>query len=439
MKYRGWPEENGHFECNAQATRQFLIKHPFIRLKTLRRFAAQIENMNPKFVNRIAKEVEDIRAAGLYKKERIIESPQGAEILSAGKQVLNFCANNYLGLSSHPRVIAAAHRAIDSRGFGMSSVRFICGTQDIHKELEKKISQFLGTEDTILYAAAFDANGGVFEPLFNEEDAIISDALNHASIIDGVRLCKAQRFRYEHNNMADLEVKLKEAAGARSRIIVTDGSFSMDGTIAQLDRIVELAEKYDAVIMIDECHSSGFLGKTGRGTHEYRGVMGKIDIITGTLGKALGGASGGFTSGSKDVIEMLRQKSRPYLFSNTLAPSIVGASIAVLDMLTETTELRDKLEYNTKYFRNKMTEAGFDIKPGDHPIVPIMLYDAVLAQKFATRLLEEGIYVIGFFFPVVPKGQARIRVQLSAAHEQEHLEKAVAAFTKVGRELGVVK
>ena len=395
--------------------------------------------MNPKFVNRIAKEVEDIRAAGLYKKERIIESPQGAEILSAGKQVLNFCANNYLGLSSHPRVLAAAHRAIDSRGFGMSSVRFICGTQDIHKELEEKISQFLGTEDTILYAAAFDANGGVFEPLFNEEDAIISDALNHASIIDGVRLCKAQRFRYEHNNMADLEVKLKEAAGARSRIIVTDGSFSMDGTIAQLDRIVELAEKYDAVIMIDECHSSGFLGKTGRGTHEYRGVMGKIDIITGTLGKALGGASGGFTSGSKEVIEMLRQKSRPYLFSNTLAPSIVGASIAVLDMLTETTELRDKLEYNTKYFRSKMTEAGFDIKPGDHPIVPIMLYDAVLAQKFATRLLEEGIYVIGFFFPVVPKGQARIRVQLSAAHEQEHLEKAVAAFTKVGRELGVVK
>lgn len=395
--------------------------------------------MNPKFVNRIAKEVEDIRAAGLYKKERIIESPQGAEILSAGKQVLNFCANNYLGLSSHPRVIAAAHRAIDSRGFGMSSVRFICGTQDIHKELEEKISRFLGTEDTILYAAAFDANGGVFEPLFNEEDAIISDALNHASIIDGVRLCKAQRFRYEHNNMADLEVKLKEAAGARSRIIVTDGSFSMDGTIAQLDRIVELAEKYDAVIVIDECHSSGFLGKTGRGTHEYRGVMGKIDIITGTLGKALGGASGGFTSGSKEVIEMLRQKSRPYLFSNTLAPSIVGASIAVLDMLTETTELRDKLEYNTKYFRSKMTEAGFDIKPGDHPIVPIMLYDAVLAQKFATRLLEEGIYVIGFFFPVVPKGQARIRVQLSAAHEQEHLEKAVAAFTKVGRELGVVK
>lgn len=321
----------------------------------------------------------------------------------------------------------------------MSSVRFICGTQDIHKELEEKISRFLGTEDTILYAAAFDANGGVFEPLFNEQDAIISDALNHASIIDGVRLCKAQRFRYEHNDMNDLEVKLKEAAGCRSRIIVTDGSFSMDGTIARLDEIVKLAEQYDACIMIDECHSSGFLGKTGRGTHEYRGVMGKIDIITGTLGKALGGASGGFTSGSKAVIDMLRQKSRPYLFSNTLAPSIVGASIAVLDMLTETTELRDKLEFNTKYFRSKMTEAGFDIKPGDHPIVPIMLYDAVLAQTMAAKLLEEGIYVIGFFFPVVAKGQARIRVQLSAAHEQAHLDKAIAGFTKIGKELGVLK
>ena len=395
--------------------------------------------MNSKFVQRIAKEVEEIKASGLYKVERVIESPQGAEIISGGKKVLNFCANNYLGLSSHPKVIEAAHKAIDSHGYGMSSVRFICGTQDIHKELEEKISKFLGTEDTILYAAAFDANGGVFEPLFNDEDAIISDALNHASIIDGVRLCKAQRFRYEHNNMDDLETKLKEAAGCRSRIIVTDGSFSMDGTIAQLDKIVALAEKYDAVIMIDECHSSGFLGKTGRGTHEYRGVMGKIDIITGTLGKALGGASGGFTSGSKEVIDMLRQKSRPYLFSNTLAPSIVGASIAVLDMLTETTELRDKLEFNTKYFREKMTAAGFDIRQGDHPIVPIMLYDAVLAQKFAARLLEEGIYVIGFFFPVVPKGQARIRVQLSAAHEQAHLDKAIAAFTKVGKELGVLK
>ncbi len=395
--------------------------------------------MNQGIVDRLQVELNEIREAGLFKTERIIESTQGPEIVVGGKKVLNFCANNYLGLSSHPRVIEAAHQAIEQRGFGMSSVRFICGTQDIHKELEEKISQFLGTEDTILYAAAFDANGGVFEPLFNEQDAIISDALNHASIIDGVRLCKAQRFRYEHNNMADLEVKLKEAAGCRSRIIVTDGSFSMDGTIAQLDKIVELAERFDAIVMIDECHSSGFLGKTGRGTHEYRGVMGKIDIITGTLGKALGGASGGFTSGSKEVIEILRQRSRPYLFSNTLAPSIVGASIAVLDMLTETTDLRDKLEGNTIYFRQKMTEAGFDIKPGDHPIVPIMLYDAVLAQTMAARLLEEGIYVIGFFYPVVAKGQARIRVQLSAAHEQEQLERAIAAFVKVGKELGVVK
>jgi glycine C-acetyltransferase len=395
--------------------------------------------MNQGIVDRLQVELNEIREAGLFKTERIIESAQGPEIVVGGKKVLNFCANNYLGLSSHPRVIEAAHQAIEQRGFGMSSVRFICGTQDIHKELEEKISQFLGTEDTILYAAAFDANGGVFEPLFNEQDAIISDALNHASIIDGVRLCKAQRFRYEHNNMADLEVKLKEAAGCRSRIIVTDGSFSMDGTIAQLDKIVELAERFDAIVMIDECHSSGFLGKTGRGTHEYRGVMGKIDVITGTLGKALGGASGGFTSGSKEVIEILRQRSRPYLFSNTLAPSIVGASIAVLDMLTETTDLRDKLEGNTIYFRKKMTEAGFDIKPGDHPIVPIMLYDAVLAQTMAARLLEEGIYVIGFFYPVVAKGKARIRVQLSAAHEQEQLERAIAAFVKVGKELGVVK
>ncbi len=395
--------------------------------------------MNENLVSRIAAELEEIKANGLFKTERIIESAQGPEIMVNGKIVLNFCANNYLGLSSHPKVIEAAKKYVDLRGFGMSSVRFICGTQDIHKELEAKISKFLGTEDTILYAAAFDANGGVFEPLFNEQDAIISDALNHASIIDGVRLCKAQRYRYEHNNMEDLEAKLKEAAGARSRIIVTDGSFSMDGTIAQLDKIVALAEKYDAVIMVDECHSSGFLGKTGRGTHEYRGVMGKIDIITGTLGKALGGASGGFTSGRKEIIEMLRQRSRPYLFSNTLAPSIVGASIAVMDLLSETTELRDQLESNTKYFRTKMTEAGFDIKPGDHPIVPIMLYDAVIAQTFAAKLLEEGIYVIGFFFPVVPKGQARIRVQLSAAHEQQHLDKAIAAFTKVGKELGVLK
>jgi glycine C-acetyltransferase len=395
--------------------------------------------MNEKLVERIRQEVEEIKQSGLYKTERIIESAQGAEIKVNGRIVLNFCANNYLGLSSHPKVIAAAKKYIDHRGYGMSSVRFICGTQDIHKELEAKISKFLGTEDTILYAAAFDANGGVFEPLFNEQDAIISDALNHASIIDGVRLCKAQRYRYEHNNMDDLEAKLKESAHLRSRVIVTDGSFSMDGTIAQLDKIVALAEKYDAAIMIDECHSSGFLGKTGRGTHEYRGVMGKIDIITGTLGKALGGASGGFTSGRKEVIDMLRQKSRPYLFSNTLAPSIVGASIAVLDMLSETTELRDKLEYNTKYFRSKMTEAGFDIKPGEHPIVPIMLYDAVVAQDFAAKLLAEGIYVIGFFFPVVPKGQARIRVQLSAAHDQQHLDKAIAAFTKIGKELGVIK
>jgi glycine C-acetyltransferase len=395
--------------------------------------------MNEKLVQRISKEVEEIKTSGLYKTERIIASPQGAEIIVGGKTVLNFCANNYLGLSSHPKVIAAAQAAIDSRGYGMSSVRFICGTQDIHKELEEKISTFLGTEDTILYAAAFDANGGVFEPLFGEEDAIISDALNHASIIDGVRLCKAQRFRYEHNNMGDLEAKLKEAEHLRSRIIVTDGSFSMDGTIAQLDKICDLADKYDAAVMIDECHSSGFLGKTGRGTHEYRGVVGRIDIITGTLGKALGGASGGFTSGRKAVIDMLRQKSRPYLFSNTLAPSIVGASIAVLDMLTETTELKDKLEFNTKYFRNRMTEAGFDIKQGDHPIVPIMLYDAVLAQNFAAKLLDEGIYVIGFFFPVVAKGQARIRVQLSAAHEKHHLDKAIAAFTKTGKELKVLK
>jgi glycine C-acetyltransferase len=394
--------------------------------------------MNEKLVQRIAQEIEEIKNAGLYKTERIIESAQEAEIVVGGKNVLNFCANNYLGLSSHPKVIEAAHRAIDQRGYGMSSVRFICGTQDIHKQLEKKLSDFLGTEDTILYAAAFDANGGVFEPLFQEQDAIISDALNHASIIDGIRLCKAQRFRYEHNNMQDLEVKLKEAASCRSRIIVTDGSFSMDGTIAQLDKIVALAEQYDAAVLIDECHSSGFLGRTGRGTHEYRGVMGKIDIITGTLGKALGGASGGFTSGRKEIIDMLRQKSRPYLFSNTLAPSIVGASIAVLDMLTETTELRDRLEFNTKYFRTKMTEAGFDIKPGDHPIVPIMLYDAVLAQKMAARLLEEGIYVIGFFYPVVAKGQARIRVQLSAAHQQEHLDKAITAFIKIGKELGVL-
>jgi glycine C-acetyltransferase len=395
--------------------------------------------MNATFAKRIAAELEEIKASGLFKSERIISSAQGAEILVNGKKVLNFCANNYLGLSSHPKVVAAAKQAIDYRGYGMSSVRFICGTQDIHKELEQKIAAFLGTEDTILYAAAFDANGGVFEPLFGEQDAIISDELNHASIIDGVRLCKAQRFRYKHNTMPDLETQLQAAQGARSRIIVTDGSFSMDGTIAQLDKICDLADRYDAIVMIDESHSSGFLGKTGRGTHEHCGVMGRIDIITGTLGKALGGASGGFTSGKKEIIEMLRQRSRPYLFSNSLAPSITGASIAVLDMLSETTELRDKLEYNTNYFRTNMKAAGFDIRAGQHPIVPIMLYDAVVAQNFAAKLLDEDIYVIGFFFPVVAKGQARIRVQLSAAHEQQHLDKAIAAFTKIGKELGVLK
>lgn len=388
----------------------------------------------------LQKELNDIKEAGLYKKERIISSPQGADItLSDGSKVINFCANNYLGLSSHPKVIEAAKKAIDSHGFGMSSVRFICGTQDIHKTLEDKISAFLGTEDTILYAAAFDANGGVFEPLFNEEDAIISDSLNHASIIDGVRLCKAQRFRYNNNDMQNLEEILIETQSLRHRIIVTDGVFSMDGSIANLSKIVELSEKYNTLIMIDECHASGFMGKTGRGTHEHCGVMGKIDIITGTLGKALGGASGGFTSGRKEIIEMLRQRSRPYLFSNTVAPSIVGASIAVFDMLSETTELRDKLEANTAFFRSEMTKAGFDIKPGVHPICPIMLYDAKLSQDFAELLLAEGIYVIGFYYPVVAKGQARIRVQISAAHERHHLEKAIAAFTKVGKQLGVIK
>jgi glycine C-acetyltransferase len=384
-------------------------------------------------------ELNEIREAGLFKEERIISTQQAADIVANGKEVINFCANNYLGLSSHPKVIKAAHDAIDTHGYGMSSVRFICGTQDIHKQLEQKISSFLGTEDTILYAAAFDANGGVFEPLFNEQDAIISDELNHASIIDGVRLCKAQRYRYKHNDMADLEEKLKETQSLRHRIIVTDGVFSMDGTIAQLDKICDLADKYSALVMIDECHASGFMGKTGRGTHEYKNVMGRIDIITGTLGKALGGAMGGFTSAKKEIVEMLRQRSRPYLFSNSLAPSIVGASIAVLDMLSETTALRDKLWENTVYFRAKITEAGFDIKPGEHPIVPIMLYEARIAQEFATRLLEEGIYVIGFFYPVVAKGNARIRVQISAAHDRHHLDKAIAAFAKVGKDLGVLK
>ena len=388
----------------------------------------------------LEQELAEIEKAGLYKSERVITTPQGAVIkVQGGKEVINFCANNYLGLSSHPKVTKAAKEAIDTHGYGMSSVRFICGTQDIHKALEQKISTFLGTEDTILYAAAFDANGGVFEPLFNEQDAIISDALNHASIIDGVRLCKAQRYRYNHDDMTDLERNLKETQHLRHRIIVTDGAFSMDGTIAQLDKICDLADKYQALVMVDECHCSGFLGKTGRGTHEHHGVMGRVDIITGTLGKALGGASGGFTSGPKEVINMLRQRSRPYLFSNTLAPSIVGGSIAVLDMLSETTELRDKLEKNTTYFRKKMIEAGFDIKLGVHPIVPIMLYDAKLAQDFASKLLDEGIYVIGFYYPVVPQGKARIRVQISAAHEQEHLDQAISAFTRVGKVLGVLK
>lgn len=387
----------------------------------------------------LAAEIENIQEAGLFKSERIITSSQSAEIrLDSGQTVLNFCANNYLGLSAHPKVIEAAKKTIDTHGFGLSSVRFICGTQDIHKILEKKISDFLGMEDTILYAAAFDANGGVFEPLLGPESAIVSDSLNHASIIDGVRLCKAQRFRYQHNDMDDLEVKLKEASTASQRIIVTDGVFSMDGTIAQLDKICDLADKYQALVMSDECHATGFIGKTGRGVHEYRNVMDRIDIITGTLGKALGGASGGFTSGKKEIIDLLRQRSRPYLFSNTLAPAIVGASIAVLDLLTESTSLRDKLEENTKYFRSEMTGAGFDIKPGDHPIVPIMLYDAVLSQQFASRLLEEGIYVIGFYYPVVPKGQARIRVQVSAVHEKVHLDKAIKAFTKIGKDLGVI-
>lgn len=389
----------------------------------------------------LLRELESIRSAGLYKSERVITTPQGAVIRTQGKEVINFCANNYLGLSSHPRVIAAAKRTIDTHGYGMSSVRFICGTQDIHKELETRIAEFLGMEDAILYAAAFDANGGVFEPLLGAEDAIISDELNHASIIDGVRLCKAKRYRYRHNDMDDLRRQLTEAreSGAKQILIVTDGAFSMDGTIAQLDKICDLADEFEALVMTDESHATGFIGKTGRGVHEYHGVIDRVDIVTGTLGKALGGASGGFTAARKEIVEILRQRSRPYLFSNTLAPSIAGASIEVFNMLSETTELRDKLEQNTRYFREKMTRAGFDIKPGEHPIVPIMLYDAPLAQEFAERLLNRGIYVIGFFFPVVPKGQARIRVQLSAAHEPEHLDAAIEAFTAVGRDLGVVR
>jgi glycine C-acetyltransferase len=385
-------------------------------------------------------ELQEIRNAGLFKKERIIVTPQGAEIRTdQGLDVLNFCANNYLGLSSHPAVIEAAKEAIDSHGFGLSSVRFICGTQDVHKELERAIADFTGMEDAILYAAAFDANGGLFEPLLQEQDAIISDELNHASIIDGIRLCKAQRFRYKNNDMADLEAQLQATSGCRRRLIATDGVFSMDGTIARLDKICDLADKYDAMVMIDECHASGFMGKTGRGTHELRGVMDRIDIVTGTFGKALGGASGGFTAARREIVDLLRQRSRPYLFSNTLAPAIAGASLKVLDLLRSSTALRDKLESNTTYFRKAMTEAGFDILPGEHPIVPIMLYDAVLSQRFADRLLEEGIYVIGFYFPVVPKGKARIRVQISAGHEKHHLDAAIAAFTKVGKELGVLK
>jgi glycine C-acetyltransferase len=398
------------------------------------------QNMYGKLQQQLQIELKNITEAGLFKKERIITSPQAADIkVSTGQDVINFCANNYLGLSSHPLVIEAAHKALDTHGFGMSSVRFICGTQDIHKELEQKISTFLGTEDTILYAAAFDANGGVFEPLFGEEDAIISDELNHASIIDGVRLCKAKRYRYKNSDMADLEAQLIESQSQRNRIIVTDGVFSMDGYIAKLDEIVKLAEKYDALIMVDECHASGFIGKTGRGTHEHNNVLGKIDIITGTLGKALGGAMGGFTSGRKEIIDMLRQRSRPYLFSNSLAPSIVGASIAVMDLLSKTTDLRDKVMENALYFRKAMSEAGFDIPEGIHPIAPVMLYDAKLAQDFASKLLDEGIYVIGFFYPVVPKDKARIRVQISAAHEKHHLDKAIASFIKVGKELGVIK
>ncbi|HEY6171796.1 MAG TPA: glycine C-acetyltransferase [Candidatus Kapabacteria bacterium] len=386
-------------------------------------------------------ELRGIEESGLYKHERIITSPQGVEIQVEGREgtFLNFCANNYLGLSSHPRVIKAAHEALDKHGYGMSSVRFICGTEDLHKQLEVEISKFLGTEDTILYVACFDANGGVFEPLFGEEDAIISDELNHASIIDGVRLSKAARFRYKNSDMADLERCLQESQSSRRRVIVTDGVFSMDGFIAKLDQICDLADKYNALVMVDDSHASGFVGKTGRGSIEYANVIGRVDIITSTLGKALGGAAGGFTSGRKEIIDMLRQRSRPYLFSNSVPPPIVGAALEVMKMIGETTELRDKLEANTKYFREQMTAAGFDIKPGVHPICPIMLYDAPLAQQFAKDLLDEGVYVIGFFYPVVPKGQARIRVQISAGHDMHHLDKAIAAFIKVGKKLGVIK
>ena len=395
--------------------------------------------MYGKLKSQLQNDLEQLKFEGLYKNERVITTPQGAEVsVNNEKEVIIMCANNYLGLSSHPDVIKAAKDTLDTHGFGMSSVRFICGTQDIHKELEAKIAKFYGTEDTILYAAAFDANGGVFEPLFNEEDAIISDELNHASIIDGVRLCKAQRYRYKHSDMADLEQQLIAAQAQRNRIIVTDGVFSMDGDIAKMNEICDLADKYDALVMTDECHSAGFIGKTGRGVPEYHNVMDRVDIITGTLGKALGGAMGGYTTGKKEIIEMLRQKSRPYLFSNSLAPSIVGAANKVFDILSSSTALRDKLEENTKYFKEKIIAAGFDVKEGDSPIVPIMLYDAALSQKFAEGLLKEGVYAIGFFYPVVPKGKARIRTQISAAHEIHHLDKAIAAFIKVGKDLGVI-
>jgi glycine C-acetyltransferase len=388
----------------------------------------------------LGQELQSLRDAGLYKSERILSTPQGAVVRTVdGREVINLCANNYLGLSAHPDVIAAAHEALRSHGYGLSSVRFICGTQDIHKTLEQRLARFLGTEDAILYAAAFDANGGLFEPLLGEQDAIISDELNHASIIDGIRLCKAQRWRYKHNDLADVERCLSEAAGARFKLVFTDGVFSMDGTIAQLDKLRELCDRHGALLGIDECHASGFMGARGRGTHEHQGVFGKVDIITGTLGKALGGASGGFTAARKEVVELLRQRSRPYLFSNTLMPAIAGASIAVLDLLESSTALRDKLEDNTRWFRRAITAAGFDVKPGEHPIVPIMVYDAPKAQQLAARLLELGVYVVGFFFPVVPKGQARIRVQMSAVHERAHLEKAVTAFSQAGRELGLIK
>ncbi len=397
--------------------------------------------MYGKTQEQLQQELSEIKASGLYKDERVITTPQGVEIAVEGQQgtFLNFCANNYLGLSSHPRVIAAAHKALDEYGYGMSSVRFICGTESLHKQLEREVSNFLGTEDTILYMACFDANGGVFEPLFGEQDAIISDELNHASIIDGIRLSKAARFRYKNCDMVDLERCLQESQSSRRRVVVTDGVFSMDGFIAKLGEICDLAEKYDALVMVDDSHATGFIGKTGRGSIEHQNVMGRVDIITSTLGKALGGAAGGFTSGRKEIIDMLRQRSRPYLFSNSVPPPIVGAALEVIKMLSETTALRDKLEWNTNYFRKEMTAAGFDIKPGVHPICPIMLYDAPLAQQFAKELLAEGVYVIGFFYPVVAKGQARIRVQISAGHEKEHLDKAIAAFTKIGKKLGVLK